>query len=180
MMTALLDALAEPALSAARPRRYGQVTQMVGMSIEVAGLPAAIGDGLLLLPGEDQILAEVVALRDERVVCLALGETAGLRAGTRVIGMGGPLPVRVGPALLGRVLDGIGRPLDEGSPIEGYDVSVAGARGAGARRSHSVREGPAAGHLRRLGGREVVADVDDRPGDGRRRLGGGADRRTRS
>ncbi len=48
-MTALLDALAEPALAAARPRRYGQVTQMVGMSIEVAGIPAAIGDGLLLL-----------------------------------------------------------------------------------------------------------------------------------
>jgi flagellum-specific ATP synthase len=127
MMTALLDALAEPALSAARPRRYGQVTQMVGMSIEVAGLPAAIGDGLLLLPGEEQILAEVVALRDERVVCLALGETAGLRAGTRVIALGGPLPVRVGPALLGRVLDGIGRPLDEGPPIAGCDVSVAGA-----------------------------------------------------
>src|ERR1700722_2147372 len=86
MMTALLDALAEPALSAARPRRYGQVTQMVGMSIEVAGLTAAIGDGLVLLPGDERIEAEVVALREERVVCLALGETAGLRAGTPVMG----------------------------------------------------------------------------------------------
>ncbi len=83
-MTALLDALAEPALAAARPQRYGQVTQMIGMSIEVAGIPAAIGDGLLLLAGDERTLAEVVALRDERVVCLALGETAGLRAGTRV------------------------------------------------------------------------------------------------
>jgi flagellum-specific ATP synthase len=126
-MTALLDACTEPALAAARPQRYGQVTQMVGMSIEVAGIPAAIGDGLLLLPGDEQIEAEVVALRDGRVVCLALGETAGLRAGTRVCGLGGPLPVRVGPALLGRVLDGIGRPMDEGPAIAGSDVSVTGA-----------------------------------------------------
>jgi flagellum-specific ATP synthase len=126
-MTGLLDALTESALAAAQPRRYGQVTQMVGMSIEVAGLPAAIGDGLLLLLGETEIQAEVVALRDARVVCLSLGETAGLRVGTRVVAMGGPLPVRVGHALLGRVVDGIGRPMDEGPSILGSDVSVSGA-----------------------------------------------------
>jgi flagellum-specific ATP synthase len=125
-MTALLDALAEPALAAARPRCYGQVTQMVGMSIEVAGITAAIGDGLVLLPGDERIEAEVVALREERVVCLALGETAGLRAGTPVMGLGGPLPLRVGAGLLGRVLDGVGRPMDEGPDIAGYDVSVGG------------------------------------------------------
>jgi flagellum-specific ATP synthase len=126
MMTGLLDALTEPALAAARPRRYGHVTQMVGMSIEVAGLPAAIGDGVLLLLGAAEVQAEVVALRDERVVCLALGDTTGLRTGTRVISLGGPLPVRVGPDLLGRVLDGIGRPMDEGPGISGSDVSVSG------------------------------------------------------
>ena len=141
VMTALLDAFTEPALAAARPQRYGQVTQMVGMSIEVAGIPAAIGDGLLLLPGDERIEAEVVALRDGRVVCLALGETAGLRAGTRVCGMGGPLPVRVGPALLGRVLDGIGRPMDEGPAIPGADVSVTGAP------PHPLRRGMVAAQL---------------------------------
>jgi flagellum-specific ATP synthase len=141
VMTALLDALTEPALAAARPQRYGQVTQMVGMSIEVAGIPAAIGDGLLLLPGDERIEAEVVALRDGRVVCLALGETAGLRAGTRVCAMGGPLPVRVGPELLGRVLDGIGRPMDEGPAISGSDVSVTGAP------PHPLRRGMVAAQL---------------------------------
>jgi flagellum-specific ATP synthase len=140
-MTALLDALAEPALAASRPQRYGQVTQVVGMSIEVAGIPAAIGDGLLLLAGDERIAAEVVALRDGRVVCLALGETAGLRAGTRVLGMGGPLPVRVGPELLGRVLDGIGRPMDEGPAISGTDVSVTGAP------PHPLRRGMVAAQL---------------------------------
>jgi flagellum-specific ATP synthase len=140
-MTALLDALTEPALVAARPRRYGQVTQMVGMSIEVAGIPAAIGDGVVLLPGDDEIQAEVVAVRDGRIVCLALGETAGLRAGTRVIGTGGPLPVRVGPDLLGRVLDGIGRPMDGGPAISGADVAVSGVP------PHPLRRGMVAAPL---------------------------------
>lgn len=121
-----LDALTEVALTAARPQRYGQVTQMVGMSIVVAGIPAAIGDGLVLLPGDERIHAEVVALHDDKVVCLAFGESAGLRAGTRVAALGGPLPVRVGPDLLGRILDGFGRPIDDGPAISGYDVSVGG------------------------------------------------------
>ncbi len=126
-MTELLDALSAPARAAARPQRYGQVTQMVGMSIEVAGIPAAIGEGLALFPLGRRVLAEVVAVRDDRVVCLALGETEGLRSGTRVVSLGGPIPVRVGPQLLGRVLDGVGHPLDGGAEIVGSEVSVMGA-----------------------------------------------------
>lgn len=126
-MTGLLDALGDEAINVARPQRYGRVTQMVGMSIEVAGVRAAIGDGLMLLTDEAEVPAEVVALREDRVLCLAFGETTGLRAGTRVLGLGSPLPVRVGPGLLGRVLDGFGRPLDDGGAISGADVSVAGA-----------------------------------------------------
>ena len=125
-MTRLLDSLMDEALAAARPQRFGQVTQMVGMSIEVAGIPAAIGDGLLLLTGDGQVHAEVVAIRDDKVVCLPFGEITGLRAGTRVIALGGPLSVRVGPGLLGRILDGFGMPLDDGPAISGCDVSVAG------------------------------------------------------
>ena len=126
-MSELLDALSASAHAAARPLRYGQVTHMVGMSIEVVGIPAAIGEGLVLMPSQRRVYAEVVALRDDRVVCLALGETTGIRVGTRVASLGGPLPVRVGPGLLGRVLDGLGRPIDGGPAMMGFDVSVAGA-----------------------------------------------------
>ncbi|HUW88223.1 MAG TPA: FliI/YscN family ATPase [Candidatus Paceibacterota bacterium] len=125
-MTRLFDEVSQAAFTAARPQRYGRVTQMVGMSIEVVGISAAIGDGLILLPGDDQIFAEVVALREDRVVCLALADTTGLRSGTRVLDMGGPLPIRVGPDLLGRILDGRGQPIDEGPGIVGTDVSVGG------------------------------------------------------
>ena len=125
-MTVLFDQAGQLALAAARPQRYGRVTKMVGMSIEVAGIPAAIGDGLVLLPGGEQIFAEVAALREDRIVCLALGDTTGLRSGTPVLDMGGPLSIRVGPELLGRILDGRGQPIDEGPRISGADVSVGG------------------------------------------------------
>lgn len=125
-MTGLLDAVTLSARAAARPERYGQVTQMVGMSIEVTGLSAAIGDGLVLWLPRGPVYAEVVALREGRIVCLALGETAGIRVGTKVTSLNGPLTVRVGPELLGRVLDGVGRPIDDGGDLNGEDVSVLG------------------------------------------------------
>ena len=196
MMTALLDALAEPALSAARPRRYGQVTQMVGMSIEVAGIPAAIGDGLVLLPGERPDRWPRSSRCATRGSCAwRSGRRAGLRAGNPRDGHGRPV-ARAGRSRLCwvAVLDGIGRPLDEGPAIAGCDVSVRGAP------PHPLRRGMVADQLplgvrvldglipcgkgQRLGifagfgRREVVTDVDDRPGNVRRRLGGGADRRT--
>lgn len=126
-MTVLFDQAGQLALAAARPQRYGRVTKMVGMSIEVAGISAAIGDGLVLMPGADRIFAEVAALREDRIICLALGDTTGLRSGTPVLDMGGPLSIRVGPELLGRILDGRGQPIDDGPAISGADVSVGGA-----------------------------------------------------
>jgi flagellum-specific ATP synthase len=126
-VTGLLDALTENARVAARPERFGQVTQMIGMSIEVTGLSAAIGDGLVLWPGGGPVYAEVVALRDGKIVCLALGETTGLRSGTKVTSLNGPLTSRVGEDLLGRVLDGVGQPMDDGPALLGQRVSVLGS-----------------------------------------------------
>lgn len=125
-MTTLLDALTESALMAAKPQCYGHVIQMVGMSIEVVGIQAAIGDGLVLFPGSNRVDAEVVALRGDRAVCLAYGDTTGIRLGTTALSLGGPLPIRVGDGLLGRVLDGFGRPIDDGPMIVGTDVSIFG------------------------------------------------------
>ncbi len=134
-MTTVLDDLYEPARAAARPRAYGRVDQVVGMSIEISGVPAAVGDGLLLLPDDGPLQAEVVALRDGKSVCVAFGETTGLRAGTPATPIGRPLSILVGEGLLGRVLDGLGRPMDGGPPLRGLEVSVDG------RPPHPLRRG---------------------------------------
>ena len=132
---ATLSRLAEEACAAARPRRYGRVEQVVGMSIEVAGVSAAVGDGLLLLADDGPVEAEVVGVRGGRSVCVALGEISGLRAGTRVTPLDGPIRLVVGADLLGRVVDGLGRPLDQGPPLQGESVSVGG------RPPHPLRRG---------------------------------------
>ncbi len=191
-MSMVLDELAGPARAAARPRPYGRVDQVVGMSIEVSGVPAAVGDGLLLLPDDGPLEAEVVALRDGKSVCVALGETTGLRAGTPATPVGRPLSVLVGEGLLGRVLDGMGHPIDGGPPLRGSEVTVEGRPPHPLRRglvdeqlALGVRvldglipcgKGQRLGYLRRLGGGEVVVAVDDRPGHRGPGLGGGPDR----
>jgi flagellum-specific ATP synthase len=128
-MSDLLDDVRERAIAAAQPHRYGRIVRMVGMSIEVAGVTAAIGDGCRILRGgDDPVLAEVVALGGDRVTCLPYGDTTGLSVGALVEETHRPLPVRVGTGLLGRVLDGLGRPIDDLPLPAGLDeVGIDGA-----------------------------------------------------
>jgi flagellum-specific ATP synthase len=118
---ALLDRIGG-ALEAASPRVIGAVTDIVGLVIESRGPEGvAVGDLCLVrtAQGEPGIDAEVVGFRDGRVLLMALGHTSGLRAGAEVIPVGRRLAVRAGDDLLGRVLDGLGRPLDGRPPVEG-------------------------------------------------------------
>ena len=113
-------------LTAARPQRYGQVVQIIGMSIEIAGIPGAIGDGVMLLPDEQEIYAEVVALREDRIVCLSFGDTSGIRSGTKVLALNRPRSIRVGVDLLGRIINGFGEPMDDKGPLKGMEVTIGG------------------------------------------------------
>ncbi|HSB99725.1 MAG TPA: hypothetical protein VLE45_07405, partial [Burkholderiaceae bacterium] len=61
--------------------------------------------------GPQSLLGEVVAIHDDDIVVQVYEDTAGLRPGTAVHGDGQPLAIRVGPALLGRIFDGLLRPL---------------------------------------------------------------------
>lgn len=125
-MSSTIEAVREDLLRACAPVRYGRVQRMVGMSVEVAGLPAAIGDGLVLEGDAGPVHAEVVGLAEGRATCLPLTSTTGLRVGTLARDLRGPLPVRVGEAMLGRVFDGLGEPLDgRGRILGGEEVSLA-------------------------------------------------------
>lgn len=116
-MTTISAELREAARAAVAPARLGRLVELLGLRLRVSGLPAAVGD-LVEVLAEKPVLAEVVASTPTSIVCLPLGSTAGLRTGDLVRHTGGPLRLRVGDALRGRVLDGLGRPIDGGPALE--------------------------------------------------------------
>jgi flagellum-specific ATP synthase len=111
----LLRARLDELCQLAAPQQAGQVSRVLGLSITVTGVDVRIGD-LVQISGHSSVLAEVVAVDGMACTCLPLGEMAGIGTGDHVFTTGGPLHVGVGDALRGRVLDGLGRPID-GRPL---------------------------------------------------------------
>ncbi|UFJ42127.1 flagellar protein export ATPase FliI [Brevibacillus humidisoli] len=99
-------------------RVNGKVTQVVGLTVESQGPEAKLGELCHIFSQHDQhpIAAEVVGFRDNKVLLMPLGELSAIGPGCDVVATGQPLLVKVGSEILGRVLDGLGRPLD-GSPL---------------------------------------------------------------
>ena len=98
----------------------GQVTGVVGLVIQSRGPRAMVGELCWLSPGNGSgqgLWAEVVGFRDRMTLLMPVGGLDGLSPGWEVTATGTPLPVGVGPSLLGRVLDGLGRPLDGKGPL---------------------------------------------------------------
>jgi flagellum-specific ATP synthase len=96
-------------------KEIGQVTDIIGLVIEADGPPSSIGDLCYIYPrmDEEPIWAEVVGFRGEKILLMPLGDMEGLKPGATVMNAGGAIEVKVGSELLGRVLDGLGRPIDE-------------------------------------------------------------------
>ncbi|MGH8981633.1 MAG: FliI/YscN family ATPase [Acidimicrobiales bacterium] len=122
-MSALARPVVRNALArAAAPRRTGRVTRLVGLRLEVEGVEAAVGDAVWVHRSDGSVLpAEVVAVQGSRLACMPLGELAGVRFGDAIETDGHPFAIGVGEGLLGRVVDGLGRPIDDGPPIENID-----------------------------------------------------------
>ncbi|MCA1990119.1 MAG: flagellum-specific ATP synthase FliI, partial [Desulfarculus sp.] len=94
-------------------RQLGRVTQVVGLVAEAEGLALPVGAAVWLhIEGSPPALGEVVGFRAGRMLLMPYAETRGLRPGCLVESAGGEGLVRVGPALLGRVVDGLGRAID--------------------------------------------------------------------
>lgn len=95
----------------------GRVTRVAGLTVEAAAGGARLGDRVeIRRSGSAPVPAEVVGLREDRLVLLPLGELAGIGLESEVVPAGAPLAIRVGHALAGRILDGLGRPID-GAPL---------------------------------------------------------------
>jgi len=98
-------------------RRTGRVVQSIGIVIESEGPPARVGELCEIAMGQgDPIVAEVVGFRDQRLLMMPLGETRQIGAGSQVVATGQPMTMPVSEGLLGRVFDGLARPLDGRPP----------------------------------------------------------------
>jgi flagellum-specific ATP synthase len=97
----------------------GRVVQLIGLVIESEGPLAAVGDVCRIQSARNDgcTLAEVVGFRNNRVLLMPLGEVRGIHPGSEVTALGAPLQVPVGDGLKGRVIDGLGNPLDGLGPL---------------------------------------------------------------
>lgn len=96
----------------------GKLSRMVGLTLEAVGCRAAVGGRCLIESGAgNTIEAEVVGFSGERLFLMPTGNIHGLEQDCRVIPTGRSCSARVGPGLLGRVVDGAGMPLDGKGPL---------------------------------------------------------------
>lgn len=108
-------------------RLNGKVTQVIGLTIESEGPDVGIGDVCHIYPhkGSQVIKAEVVGFRENRVILMPLGELQAIGPGCEVAATGKPLSVKVGFELLGKVLNGLGEPLDQSTlPVRMNEYST--------------------------------------------------------
>jgi len=111
---------------AAAPAVVGRVVRVVGLTFEIEGIDAGIGDLVRLGEGVG-IPGEIVALGDRGPIGMPLGELRGMRIGAPARLDDSIRGIPVGDALLGRVIDGLGRPIDDGPPIDGLErVDISG------------------------------------------------------
>lgn len=95
-------------------REIGKVVEIIGLIIEADGPQSSIGDLCYIYNKLDQepIWAEVVGFREGKILLMPLGSMEGLQPGAIVVNTGSAMKIKVGEQLLGRVLDGLGRPID--------------------------------------------------------------------
>ncbi|MBM7867108.1 flagellar protein export ATPase FliI [Heliobacterium gestii] len=100
-------------------RLNGKVSQVIGLVIQSDGPSANLGEVCLVSTqsGKQRVRSEVVGFREGKTLLMPLGEMGGIGPGSQVLATGDVLQVAVGEALLGRILDGLGNPMDDRGPI---------------------------------------------------------------
>ena len=95
-------------------RQTGRVTDVIGVVIESLGPNAAMGEYCMIYSsnGQPPIPCEVVGFRADKLLLMPFGEMHGISPGCEVHAMGGPLSVMISDDIQGRILDGLGNPID--------------------------------------------------------------------
>jgi flagellum-specific ATP synthase len=122
-MTLSLDRYVRRIVSADPVRLEGNVKKVIGTVIEGDGPPMPIGGVCKVFSPrrKEPIMAEVVGFRDNTLLLMPLGNSGGIDPGSRIVSDGYQALVDVDQGMLGRVLDGLGRPMDGGPPLRSRD-----------------------------------------------------------
>ena len=102
----------------------GRIVQLIGLVVESEGPLASVGEICRMESPrhEHTALAEVVGFRNHHLLLMPLGEIQGIHPGCEVIATGGPLRIPVSDELMGRVIDGLGNPIDGKGQIRGRNM----------------------------------------------------------
>lgn len=93
----------------------GRVSKLIGLTIESIGPAVEVGEVCYIYPlkGSEPVVSEVIGFKGEVVLLMPLGEMTGIGPGSKVVASGHSLNVNVGESLLGRIIDGLGQPIDD-------------------------------------------------------------------
>ena len=94
-------------------RFKGYVSEIIGLIIHAQGPKAGIGELVYIQKGKDLIPAEVVGFKENKTLLMPLGSMGGVVPGDLIISSGDSLKAKVGPGIVGRVLNGLGEPIDD-------------------------------------------------------------------
>ena len=95
-------------------REIGRITEIIGLTIESDGPRSSVGDLCYIYNNHNDkpTMAEVVGFKRDKILLMPLGQLEGIRPGAFVVNSGGAMKIGVGDKLIGRVLDGLGKPID--------------------------------------------------------------------
>jgi flagellum-specific ATP synthase len=102
-------------------RVVGRLTRVVGMTLEAVGFAAPIGSKCKIYSGQHAIEAEVIGFANDVIYLVSTESTRGITTGAKVMPIGSVADVPVGEALLGRIIDGAGNPLDHQQALKATD-----------------------------------------------------------
>ncbi|HWV16699.1 MAG TPA: flagellar protein export ATPase FliI [Cellvibrio sp.] len=115
-----LQHIAPKRLAVVEPLAEGRITRSVGLTLEAVGLNISVGNQCEVVNNDGRrIEAEVVGFAGDKVFLMPIKRVEGLQPGARVVPVSSQQGMRIGPQLLGRVVNGIGQPLDGKGPLVG-------------------------------------------------------------
>ncbi|GJQ58271.1 MAG: FliI/YscN family ATPase [Candidatus Scalindua sp. AMX11] len=102
----------------------GTVSRATSMLIESLGPEASVGElcSMTTQSKKKTVLAEVVGFKDTRTLLMPIGDTDGISPKSEVVATGLPLQIKVGSSLIGRILDGLGNPIDNKGPVKSDEM----------------------------------------------------------